>query len=88
MAVFIVAYDLNKVGQNYACITGKLKALPHCHVQGSVWFVDYSGTAVQVRDHLRQCLDENDRLFVESVSAQWAGFNMPACGKWLNEQGL
>ena len=88
MAIFIVAYDLNIVGQNYTCITAKLKSLSHCHVQGSVWFVEYSGNAVNLRDQLKDCLDQNDRLFVDQVSGTWAGWNMPTCGQFLNDRGL
>ena len=87
MACFVVAYDLNKVGQNYECITTELKKLPYCHAQGSVWFVEYSGSAVELRDALNGCLDENDRLFVSEISKAWAGQHMPTCGKWLNDRG-
>lgn len=88
MAVFIVAYDLKQTGQNYQCITHKLNQMPNCHAQGSVWFVDYNGTAVNLRDHLQSCLDQNDVLFVDYVSKGWAGVHMPTCGKWLNDRGL
>lgn len=88
MACFIVTYDLNQTGQNYACLTAKLRALPHCHAQGSVWFVQWTGTPSTLRDHLKSCLDQNDKLFVDLVSNSWAGYNMPVCGKWLNDRGL
>jgi hypothetical protein len=87
MACFVVAYDLNPIGQNYECITGRIKALTHCHAQGSVWFVEYSGTESELREYLRPCLDQNDRLFVSEVSKSWAGLHMPTCGQWLNERG-
>ena len=87
MACYVVAYDLNTVGQNYDCIIGKIKAFPNCHAQKSVWFVEYVGSEASLRDHLRPCLDSNDRLFVSEVSRTWAGQNMPTCGKWLNERG-
>ncbi|MBA4801509.1 MAG: CRISPR-associated protein Cas2 [Euryhalocaulis sp.] len=82
MADYIVAYDLNKVGQNYKCITGKLENLPHCHAQGSVWFVNYSGSAADLRDDLKDCLDNNDSLFVGKVGS-WASWKMK-CANWLN----
>jgi hypothetical protein len=88
VAIFIVCYDLKKIGQNYDCITEKLEKLPYCHAQGSVWFVDYSGDTSQLRTHLQPCLDENDILFVDLVSNKWAGVLMPTCGKWLNDRGL
>jgi hypothetical protein len=87
MTAFTVCYDLKKIGQNYTCITEKLKKLPHCHAQGSVWLVDYSGTASDLRNHLGTCLDANDTLFVDYVSKSWAGQGMPVCGKWLNDRG-
>lgn len=87
MACFIVAYDLNAVGQNYDCITAKIKEFPNCHAQKSVWFVQYDGSEPQLRDYLQPCLDSNDRLFVSEVSRSWAGLHMPTCGKWLNDRG-
>lgn len=88
MAVFIVAYDLDKPGQNYTCITSKLESMNYCHAQGSVWFVEYNGSASALRDHLSSCLDQGDHLFVDVVSGTWAGWGMPTCGKWLNDRGL
>lgn len=32
MACYVVCYDLNTLGQNYTCITTKLKALPHAEI--------------------------------------------------------
>lgn len=87
MPCFVVAYDLNTVGQNYTCLTDKVKKLPHCHAQQSVWFVEYAGTEDQLRAHLSACLDTNDRLFVSQISKTWSGMNMPTCGKWLNDRG-
>lgn len=88
MAVFIVTYDLDQPGQNYDCVIGKLEALDHCHAQRSVWFVSANGTTTDLRNHLSGCLDSNDRLFVDYISDAWTGWNMPTCGKWLNDHGL
>jgi len=75
MSIYIVSYDLNKVGQNYSCITEKLKAYPkHWHAQQSVWFIVSSGNASRIRDELQTCLDSNDSLFVGQLSsAAWTG---------------
>ncbi|OYW50180.1 MAG: hypothetical protein B7Y36_06155 [Novosphingobium sp. 28-62-57] len=78
MGTYIVTYDLLKQGQNYDCITKKLKAYPtHWHMQGSVWLIETSQTAVQVRDNLSPCLDQNDKLFVASLDgeAAWSGYS-------------
>lgn len=83
MANFVVAYDLNKQGQNYDCITEKLKSLHSFHAQGSVWFVKYDGTAGQLRDHLSPCCDKNDVLFVGKLET-WSGYHMPKGADFLN----
>jgi len=87
MACYVVAYDLNTLGQNYDCITGKLESLPNCHTQKSVWLVEHAGPETALRDYLLPCLDANDRLFVSEVSRSWAGRGMPVCAKWLNDRG-
>jgi len=83
MADFVVAYDLKQKGQNYECITGKLKKLSSFHAQGSVWFVKYDGTAAELRDHLKDCCDSNDVLFVGHL-ATWSGYHMPKGAEFLN----
>jgi len=80
MAVYVVAYDLKVLGQNYECVTKRLKAFDHWHAQGSVWFVDCPGSEATLREALQTCLDSNDRLFISEVSRTWAGKNMPSVG--------
>lgn len=78
MSVFIVTYDLHKQGQNYSCITNKLASYPtHWHLQGSVWIIETSQSAAQVRDALLPCLDANDKLLVARLSGQaaWYGYS-------------
>ena len=78
MATCIVAYDLLKAGQNYDCLCEKLNAYPtHWHMQQSVWVLETSQTAVQVRDNLAGCLDTNDKLFVAKLDgeAAWSGYS-------------
>jgi hypothetical protein len=88
MPVFIVAYDLNKPGQLHDKLADQLKEFPHCHAQGSVWFIEARGPAPALRDVLRTHIDTNDKLFVDQISGAWAGSGMPVCGKWLNDRGL
>jgi len=75
---FVVAYDLMKQGQNYTCLTQKLQTYPtHWHAQGSVWFIETSQSAAQIRDYLKPCLDANDKLIVARLQgeAAWAGLS-------------
>jgi hypothetical protein len=88
MPVFIVAYDLNRPGQQHDRLAEQLSRFPHCHAQQSVWFIEALGPASALASALSQFIDTNDKLFVDQVTGTWAGFNMPVCGKWLNDRGL
>lgn len=83
MANFMIAYDLKKSGQNYTCITEKLKAMNALHSQGSVWLHKADTTCAAIRDHLKSCLDDNDELMVVQIST-WASYQMPHDAKFLN----
>lgn len=87
MAVFIVTYDLNTPGQKYDCLTEKLEAYGiHWHMQGSVWLIVTTQTAVEIRDNLQECLDSNDELFVARLSgeAAWTGYGKNIT-EWLKK---
>ncbi len=78
MALYLVTYDLHKQGQNYPCISQKLESLSaYWHFQGSVWLVAWDGSSYALAEHLRQCLDTNDNVFVTRVSedSAWSGFS-------------
>ncbi|CAE6836386.1 hypothetical protein [Xanthomonas arboricola] len=85
MSGFIVSYDLYAQGQNYPCITEKLKAMGAWHMQQSVWIVSTNQSSAQLRDHLKPCLDANDKLFVGKLSeAAWQGYSNEV-GVWLKQ---
>lgn len=88
MTTYIVAYDLIKQGQNYTCITKKLASYPtHWHMQGSVWIIETAQTAVQVRDHLHSCLDQNDKLFVARLEGEAAWIGYPeSTSAWIKDR--
>lgn len=87
MSSYIVTYDLMQQGQNYNCITAKLKAYgTWCHLQRSVWIIATAQTAKQIRDNLGACLDANDKLFVAKLTgeAAWVGHDQTVTD-WLHK---
>ena len=85
---FVVTYDLMKQGQNYDCLIKKLNSYPtHWHAQGSVWFIEATQSAVQIRDFLSPCLDANDKLIVTRLEgeAAWSGYSQNI-SDWLKGQ--
>lgn len=84
MAKFLIAYDLKQQGQNYTCIIGKLNSLGAFHSQQSVWVLKANTNSVALRDHLKDCLDQNDELIVVQFDEAWATWNMNADAEYLN----
>lgn len=89
MAIWMIAYDLRgpETRADYRKLIQAIESVPHCHEQGSLWFVEHPGPAPAIRDALMPFLDQNDSLFVDRVTNEWAARNT-ACGNWLNARGL
>lgn len=77
MANLFISYDLNSPGQDYADLITAIKSLGNwAKVQKSLWYVNSSLTASQVRDRLVAHIDKNDSLIVVDASnndAAWYG---------------
>lgn len=87
MATYLVSYDLVKPGKNYDDLITALKTYPNWwHHLGSTWCIVSPNTAAQIRDHLSQHIDQNDRLLVVRSAGEgaWQGFN-PDGSKWLKD---
>lgn len=82
MASYLVTYDLVKK-RNYEGLHERIKNYPNwaCITESS-WIVVTTNTAVQVRDHLGQALDSDDKLFVGAIGPEGAWRNL---GKTLND---
>ena len=84
MATYIVTYDLHQPGENYNDLYTLIKAYDHIPIAQSTWGVKTSDTATEVRDYLRQVLDNNDKLFVNSLDS-WASWALPtSVTNWLH----
>lgn len=78
MAAYLIIYDLNKVGQNYECISKKLDALEATwRFQKSAWLVEWNGDAFSLAEALEACTDSNDLLFVTRATpdSAWSGYD-------------
>ena len=84
MSVYVVTYDLRQPGRNYSVLYAALNMYEHCHGLESVWFVDSSKTATNIRDHLNNQIDANDMVFVGELQKHWASQKNPCVG-WLKD---
>lgn len=74
MANFIVTYDLNGPNPSHKQVDDLLSRLgaKRARILETVWWVDYSGTPAQLRDHLQTILRNEDGLMVcKCSSAAW-----------------
>lgn len=86
MGVYMVTYDLNKVGKNYDGLIEAIKAYgSYCKPQKSAWFIDTKDTAAQIRDNLSKQIDKDDDLFIGELRKHWAGSKNMKCVEWLKK---
>lgn len=86
MACYIVSYDLLAPGRNYEQLYSALKTYTKwAKVNESVWAIVTEKKAVEVRTHLTQYLDANDRLFVIKSGVEAAWRNSKCKNEWLKE---
>jgi len=86
MNTILIGYDLKKTGQDYTTLIEQIKKLGSWwHCLDSTWMVRCTYTAVQVRDHLKQYVDGNDKLLVVNITGDnWAAYGFKdECATWL-----
>jgi CRISPR/Cas system-associated endoribonuclease Cas2 len=84
MSVFLITYDLKSPGQNYQSVYDYLKKYNYCKGLESVWLIDTTKTATQIRDDLMKITDTNDEIFVVKITRTWGSYNY-YCADWLND---
>ena len=87
MKTYIIGYDLNRPGQDYADLITAIKSYGNWwHHLDSTWIIQTNESASQVRDKLIPYLDANDELLVVGSSGEgaWTGFNEKG-SKWLKD---
>lgn len=90
MTTYVIGYDLNSEGAAYSAtnkaLIDKIKSMfsAYWHHLDSTWLVVSSMTAVDIRNALLPCLDQNDELLVLEAGhiAAWKGFDEKAAN-WL-----
>ncbi|UOZ10203.1 hypothetical protein [Amycolatopsis sp. WQ 127309] len=88
MNTLLVAYDLNRPGQNYEELIKFLKAEgTWWHCLDSTWMVRTSKSTAQLRDEIKRLVDANDEVLVMNVTGDgWASFGLSAeATDWLQK---
>lgn len=88
MTPYIVTYDLVKEESSaaYKPLIDNLKENGAQKYQDSSWLVAFNNTAVEVYDHFRQFLDENDKLMVSELTGnRKQGTNYKGTNDWIRD---
>ena len=86
MACYIISYDLLAPGRNYEQLYSALKTYSKwAKINESVWAIVTEKKAVDIRAHLAQFLDANDRLFVIKSGVEAAWRHSKCKNEWLKE---
>jgi hypothetical protein len=85
MARFIVSYDLRN-HRNYPPVWDLLKSLGAVRLLESLWVMNSTATAEQIRNAVRRVVDKDDGVVVIELTLPfpWATFNALSGGQaWL-----
>ncbi len=82
---FIITYDLSSPGRNYEELLKQIKKYPHwAKLCESSYLITSIKNAVEVRDHLKKYIDENDKIYVGAVVAPAAWYGMSdSVSNWI-----
>jgi len=84
VAAYLVIYDLITPGQNYGKVHDQIKTYKTwARPTESTWIVVTDKTALQIRDHLQEHIDANDRLLVVKSGVESAWYNPRCSNEWL-----
>jgi hypothetical protein len=76
--VYIIGYDLNRPGQDYADLIGAIKDLGGWwHYLDSTWLLATDTSAAAIRDTLKEHVDAGDELLVARLQGEWASCGLP-----------
>lgn len=85
MAIQLISYDLIAPGRDYSKLHEAIKNLGNWwHCLESTWIVNTSRTVSDIRDTLKNYVDDNDRLLVVTLGTSWASWRLSQqCNDWL-----
>lgn len=84
MALFSITYDLVEK-KDYDGLIDRLKELDTVKVQLSQWLLSADNTSKEVKDHLAQCPDDDDRLMVIEFTKRPAyTYALKGTNAWLS----
>jgi len=85
MAIYVVAYDLNKETVRPK-IVDEVKKTSWARLSESSYAIDTNETPGEVMARLKKHLDDNDNCYVISLRKPWDGRGPKAVIEWLRDR--
>lgn len=83
--VYSISYDLNKSGKDYEGLIAAIKSYgTWCTPTKSYWLVVTTGSAKDIYNKLKPHLDNDDRIFIQRVMGDNAGWMSKQLWEWVN----
>lgn len=84
MAILLVTYDLNKPGQDYSDFLEKVRTYPYAKLSESSYAIQTSKSPKEIYNELAPNLDENDRIYILTLSMPYIGYGPNDVNEWLD----
>lgn len=85
MNIFMISYDLNKPGQDYAELWKALEGFgAWCHYLDSTYLIKTSSNIYDVEKALSAYLDESDRMIICQIVKPIRGWLTNKEWEWIN----
>ena len=85
MKTLWIGYDLDKPGQNYQQLIGRLRQLGAVNHMRSDWLLTTTHSAEAIRNDLQRFMDSNDRILVAVLSGEAAWSNLLISGEQVKK---
>jgi len=86
MKIYVITYDLNREGQNYAQLYEELKKSPQWwHYLDSTWMIHTNENANDIYTRLAKHIDKNDHILVIEVGVDRQGWLPEKAWEWFRE---
>lgn len=85
--LYSINYDLKKPGRDYSGLYDAIKGVgAWWHYLGSTWLVDTKLDASAIWERLARHVDQNDRVLVIEVTADYSGWLPKDAWDWIKSR--
>ena len=86
MTKHLITYDLGSPGRDYSGLYSAIKTYgDYKQICESGWAIKSTVSNKQIRNHLANYIDRNDKLFISTIPDDWAAQYLPIdVVSWLN----